>query len=618
MPTREEMEAALRETGSNYSLPDDYSAMAASAPVDYSPAPVQTPVSQPAQPSPAPEPMMSEAPPTPPPAAEPAPSMPRPAHKAPAAKQLAPAAPAVEPQRPEPEAGHVTDADILGLTRGGKGAAPSAIAPDAAPAAPQQLEDKSVNVSAPTKALTAETRARESRQGELIGEQADAIEAGGSQRHAIDQARADNAVQGINDAKDRSQEHSERAEQTRQDIIAQREELKQKMGKPPFDTVGLVMGLVGALAAAHGKTAAGQMLAGPVSQAINSRMNRWKGEIEGGQQNQEGLGKLVNMDRLAAADEDQAAGAIQKAMDAEFSAAMDEAGKQLKDEGQINALKQMRNQFDTQLLKSEQDRRAKAAAAAHRRMVNSKIANATTEEERKHIAESYGDVGRSIDKANLANDMTRAKEGSELLGQQKISAETMLAQANARKEEAKANGEPYTGFIPGKKFTRDLSPQIESKIADKTMAYGGLRAGYDRLFQLSEQVKKNGGRFDANMTQEVAQIKDDLVGQSSNFFGKGAPTGDEYEKVISGIADPQKWLQRADSAEVLKRSLRNITSNYDTSLKGLGIYDENDPAAKGSSGGGRRVKFSDGQVMELSSDQIQALQAQGSKLEAVD
>lgn len=641
MPTREEIQAALQATGSNYQMPDDeYSG---NVPVDHAPGVTSTPASyQTSGPAPEPSrppPVASEPPPVektmsmpedapvPPPVTAPRATAPRPKATAGAVRQAAPAAAA---EKPDPLPGQVTDADILGLPSNRKNPAPAKEAPQAdnLPANPYEdkprpadgIEDVAFNPSDKTRSLRAQSTASDNRTLELQGERADIVEGYGEQRHGIQNARARQAVQSINEARDRSADAGERYEDTRAQMVEEQRALKEKMGKPPFDTVGLVMSLVGALAAAHGKPEAGRMLQQGVGAAVNSRMNRWKGEIEGGQQNLEGMGKLVNMDRLHAADEQEGALAIQKAVTAEFDSALDEAGAQAKTQQDVNAIEMARAEFRKRLVEGEEATRAKAQAAAHRRMVNNKLANASTEEERKWIAEHYGDVGRNIDAANIKNDTSRAKLGSELIGQQKSASEIGLMDAKAAKERAKAEGKPYTGFIPGKVFTRELPTALESKVGEKSMAYGGIQSGYQRLVSLAEKVKKGGSHWNADDVEEARKIRESMVGQESNFNGLGAPTGKEHDQVISGIADPQAFFQRADSRELLLRAQRNLKGNFDGALRGIGIYDENAPEAKGggSAPSTRRVRFSDGEERDLDPATIQALLNQGSKLTAVE
>ncbi len=631
MPTREELEAALKAQGSNYAV-SDYPDLAtvSSAPVpqewkeqqasyEKSIAEPQPTMSMPAEPK-APEP--TSVPPEtvssepnmspPPPMKSEAPPAQKPRAARPAPKQAA--AQGRETQ-PDPAEGQVTDADILGLSVNRKNPQPApAPSAEAVPAQPQAdgIEDTRFNAGDKTRKVQAGIAEGNNRSLDLLGEKEEILDAKQGQQRDINSARAEQALGAIDNAYGRAEAHKGRYEESRAEMDAELNELKQKMGNPPFDTVGLVMGLVGALAAAQGKPEAGRMLQQAVGGAINSRMNRWKGEIEGGNQHLEGMGKLVNMDRLAAADEEAGAAAIQKAVTAEFDAAMDQAEREAKTEQEKNAVSMLRNDFRVKLGQSEIQRREKAAAAAYKRKVNAALAKATTQEERDAIANANGDVGRGIYKDMLKQNMDQAKVGSELLGQQKTVAETVALQAKAAKDAAKAEGKPYKGFIPGKVFTSDLPSGLETKVGEKSMAYGGIKSGYDRLIALAEKVKINrGGHWDANDVEEANKIRESMVGQESNFNGLGAPTGKEHDQVISGIANPQAFFQRADSRELLIRASRNIKSNFDESLKGVGIYDENDPKFAGQSVGTRPYRMSDGEVRDLPESQIEALKAKG-------
>ncbi len=631
MPTREELEAALREQGSNYSVGDDYPDTFVSKPLpaewqaertayeksQTAPEPTMSEPPAPKAPEPTmvpPETVSSEPNMSPPPPVS-SPSAPAPKPRAAQTKAPSPQ-PAPAPGRealPDPAEGQVTDADILGLSTNRKNPQP-APQPGAASAQPQAdgIEDTRFNASDKTRKIQAGIAEGNNRTLDLLGEKEEILAAKQGQQRDINAARSEQAIGAINDAYDRADAHKGRYEESRAQMDQELSELKQKMGNPPFDTVGLVMGLVGALAAANGKPEAGRILQQGVGNAINTKMNRWRGEIEGGNQHLEGMGKLVNMDRLAAADEEAGAAAIQKAVTAEFDAAMDQAEREAKTEQEKNAVSMLRNDFRTKLGQSEIQRRQKDAAAANRRRVNGLLAKATTQEERDAIANANGDVGRDILKDMLKQNMDQAKVGSELLGQQKTAAETVALQAKAAKDAAKAEGKPYKGFIPGKVFTSDLPSGLETKVGEKSMAYGGIRSGYNRLIELAEKVKVNhGGHWNADDVAEANKIRENMVGQESNFNGLGAPTGKEHDQVISGIADPQAFFQRADSRELLIRASRNIKSNFDESLKGVGIYDENDPKFAGQTLGTRPYRMSDGEVRDLPESQIEALKAKG-------
>lgn len=640
MPTREEENAALMSLG--YSpMPAEPSA---SAPAPLPPKPMQdeyaleaastpsvgyTPVSQPR----AEEPAMS-LPPAPadrePPRVE-APAAPTPSPRAPerrpAPKREAPAA-----ERPEPALGQVTDADILGLPSKGKnvGLPAKAADPSATTVAPtgdnpyekkaDGIEDLRFDKSAKTRKLQAESAQADNRTQELIGQKGDIVEGYGEQRQAIHQERGAAAAQSINEARTRASDADERYEDTREEMEAERRALKEKMGKPPFDTVGLVMGLVGALAAAHGKPEAGRMLQQGVGGAINSRMKRWQGEIEGGQGALEGMGKLVNMDRLHAADEDQAALAIHKALGAEFDASLDEARSQAKTQEELNAVDMLQNDFRKKLSDAEQSTRAKAQAAAHRRMVNGKLANAKTEEERQWIAEHYGDVGRDIDKANLKNQDSRAKIGSELLGQNKTVAETGAIGAKAEADRAKAAAGPETTWAPkGWVAPAGVTDPISAKVFEEAKSASNLSYVQGKLLKIAEDVRSGKTTWtDGNTKKEIEDLRVVGVPMGTQAAGAGAPNAGEFDRFMEVTADPQKWFQRGDSYTQLATQLRNTTGRYERLMETAGYTKQTRPGEARPAPAKRKVEFSDGTQAELRPDEIQALMARGSKLKAVN
>ncbi len=632
MPTREELEAALREQGSNYSVGDDYPDTFVSKPLpaewqaertayeksQTAPEPTMSLPPEPKAPEPTtvpPETVSSESNMSPPPP-QTAPVTP------PRAKQAQPKAtagavnqaPAGRESQPDPAEGQVTDADILGLSTNRRNPQP-APQPGAAPAQQPQadgIEDTRFNASDKTKKIQAGIAEGNNRALDLLGEKEEILDAKQGQQRDINAARSEQAIGAINEAYGRVDAQKERYEDSRASMDAELSELKQKMGSPPFDTVGLVMGLVGALAAANGKPEAGRILQQGVGNAINTKMNRWRGEIEGGNEHLEGMGKLVNMDRLAAADEEAGAAAIQKAVTAEFDAAMDQAEREAKTEQEKNAVSMLRNDFRTKLGQSEIQRREKAAAAAYKRKVNAALAKATTQEERDAIANANGDVGRGILKDMLKQNMDQAKVGSELLGQQKTVAEIGALQAKAQKdvEAAKGGG----GWAP-KGWSAPAGAQLPSGALTDIANKQGLKSqtdyAMDRLIQIAEGVQSGKiSKIDANVAAEVNELRTMMTPMKTNFTGAGAPSGHEYDTFFSITADPQKMLTRQDALKTLVQSRRNSNGAWARHLSSLGFRQGQQ---QGGGGGERlmRVRTSDGSISELPESQVEALRAQG-------
>ncbi len=638
--TREEMEAALQAQGSNYSVGDDYPDLFEAKPlaptVENAAAtvPAQTPVSYESR-QPAPEPTMSAQPvaETPTPVEQPAPPQtapvsparkPRPKATAGAVHQAAPEAAA---NRPEPTPGQVTDADILGLDVNRKN--PQAAAPVSSPEpsvangpAPQAdgVEDLSFDKSAKTRQIQGEVTEADNRALGLMDEKSDILDARQGQANAINAARGDQAVKSIEDAYGRKDAADARYEDSRAQQDAELKALKEKMGNPPFDTVGLVMGLVGALAAAHGKPEAGRMLQQGVGGAINGRMKRWQGEIEGGQQNLEGMGKLVNMDRLHAADQEQGAAAIQKAVTAEFDAALDQADREAKTEQEKNAISLMRNDFRQKLGQSELQRRQKAAEAARVRKVNMEIATAPTEERRKQLEEMYGDTGRQIGAANLKNTKLRADIGSELLGQQKTVAETGAIGAKAELDRTKAAQGPATTWAPkGWVAPPGVTDSILAKVSDTTKSYSNLSYVQKELLKIAEDVQVGKASWtDGNVKDRVDRLRVMAVPMGTQAAGAGAPNAGEFDRFMALSADPQSYFQRGDSYTKLKNQVVDTESGHARFMEDQGFTKQSKPGEARVTSGKRLMEFSDGTQAELSSAEINALTNQGSKLRALD
>lgn len=529
---------------------------------------------------------------------------PRPKATAGAVRQ---AAPAVAPAKP------TTDRDILGLDDAP--AAPSA--QSAAPSTsngpapkPDNIEDKHFDPSVKTRQLHAQGTAVDNRKQDVMGEREDVREAYGEQRQNIHAARGEEALKSIGAARDRAADQTERYEQMRSDWEHERKALQQKMGNPPKDTVGMIMGLIGAVIAAKGKPEAGRMISQVVGGAMNNKMNKWKGEIEAGSQSMEGMGKLVNMDRLRAADEEAGASAIHKAVTAEFEAGLDEAEKQAKNQDEIEAIKLTRLDFQDKLIKAQEAARAKAEAARYKRMVNQEIADAKSPEERQWISEHRGDVGRAIQGANQKNQMNDAKLESELLGHGKITADTAVANSTAAKNLAKAAEGPEKTWAPkGWVAPPGLTPTMQKDVADNARVNAQLTYAQKKLLSIAEEVKQRKRSWtDGNTKKEIEQLRVPLVPMTTQATGAGAPNAGEFDRFMNIAADPQSYFQRGDSYTQLKTLLQNTTGAYDNYMDALRFTKEGQGGQSGGPPAKRAYTFSDGATADLSPEEIEALE----------
>jgi hypothetical protein len=566
--------------------------------------------------------------PTPPPVAEE--SAPRPKATAGAVRQASPqvAAAASEaaprpteaPPRELAPAEKPTDADILGLTRQGHAAPP-------APPREPEIETLAHNPSDPTRKLQAHRAALDVRSGELLGEKGDIIKAADAQRHKTYEASATEGAEHIRGTKERGDLQHRRFEETRAQWQDEQKQLQEKMGNPPFNTSQLIFGLLGAFAAAGGKEATGNILANVIGPAMSVRLNRWKSDVEGGKQHLDGMGKLLNMDRLNAADEDEKALAVHKAAVAEFDSALAEGAKQATTAQQLNNIAEARVGFQKELVDHTLQVRAKAAQAEYERKVTSLIANAKTQEEADYIAKSHGAVGHRVLARNLKNQTTEAKLGSELLSQPKTIAETNALGAKADLDRAKveaaaAKGQEAPWAPQDWVAPPGLTPQILAKVADEVKPVANLEYVQGELLKIAEQVKSNKLDWtDPNVKARVDRLRVLAVPMGTQAAGAGAPNAGEFDRFMGITADPQEYFKRGDSYNQLRQQYADTQQGYANYMQKMRFTKEPKGGAAPPAGGtpAKRVyRFSDGVEQPLSPDDVEALQRTGSKLELVE
>lgn len=518
-------------------------------------------------------------------------------------------APAPAPAAVAPPAPGETPTDAQLLSPG---------APDAPPPPPvtsqnDGVEDLGFDPSKGTRQLRGEVAAGTDRAIGLAGEAAGAAEARGAKEREIEAARSETGATAIEDGRARLAEQTARSEQNRNDQRDEMAEMKRQIANPPFDTVGLVFGLVSALAASQGKGAAAQAFT-QLGQAVNHRMQKYKGSIEAGETNLEGLGKIATADRIAALDENQGADLLNKATAAEFSLALDHVKAQAKTEDEVRAATILENQLAMAAKGGELKKREAAAKAEQLRVINAKLARASSEAERTQIANDLGPDARKLYGQMLKQSKDQASVGGEMLGNELKTAQIGKTQAEARKLDAAAKAGPEVEWAPkGWQAPPGVTPQISARIAGLAEKKGQVAAYYNRLMEISEAVSDGKiSKTDGNVLQEIEDIRNGLVSMKTTFTGAGAPTGAEYDQTIATIADPQKLFQRGDSYTKLVRARTNLENSYGSALKEVG-YSKGDatrPAAapgRGAGGGVVEVIDPNGERVKMPASAAEAL-----------
>lgn len=452
------------------------------------------------------------------------------------------------------------------------------------------VEDLPFNPSAGTRQLRAESSAGKNRTLDLANEKGEIASAEGDALRALGDARSAASEKDISARRESDAQRKMRYEDTRLQLDRETEALKQKMGAPPFDTVGLVMGLVSAFAASQGKNglAAAFQAIGP---AINTRMKRYHGEIEGGKARTEGLGKLVNMDRLAAADDLEAANALSKAVGVEFIAAAEQIKTQAKTEEERNAADQTVNALKQQMVNAELDRRQKAAIQAQRRKLAGAIGRATTQEQRQAIADANGEVGQAVYRDFLKTNKSVAETtGSYLENEQKV-ANTDLARAKAEKERLPPGPGKVTEVQAKARALYDGAAADRSRIEaalknGATPGYLGPRAASSSL--VPDKLVPDG---DSEIFRSARAIVNDVLRDES-----GAAIGQiERDELINPLL--------STDANVRRQAYLRILSKMEAMKGKAGASAGGPPGASGKV----RVVGPDGNRMELGADAARVL-----------
>lgn len=529
--------------------------------------------------------LQDDARPTAAPAAEPpppAPVAPRPAATPKPATQAAPGVTVVvqQPSVAEPKPGQTPTDDQL-LAAGGKGAnaapAPSAPAPQgAAPA----IETLPINTSASSGRLRGEVAAGVARGGELKGESVENVEQLERGQQFQEALRHGTSQQLIEGQVAREEDRKARYEESRAEFQAEREALKKKMGTPPANTVGIVMGLVSALAAAHGKQGMANAMAA-LGQQMNSPMRRWQAEIEAGQTNLEGMGKLVNMDRLAAADESTQQEMISKAFAAEMDAGFDALIRDAKTDDERIKRTEARNQYRMMADQSELNLRAQREQAALRARAMREMQAASASGDPARIAaarQKYGELGEQVRQVG-----TKTDQG--LLNLDKTEAGILADKAKAANDAAEAAAKDPNrditgnGVLTGWTATKKLPPGAEVGIVNDARLFGSIEALVNRQMNLAREIKKNGKDWllkDPNAQKEINDIRTMKASLRNQASGAGSPTGDEFVRQFDNDVDPQQLFTREDALEVLARQDKNNKRIYETGIRKVGYMPDSE------------------------------------------
>lgn len=457
-------------------------------------------------------------------------------------------------------------------------AAPKAPAPKApAPRPPKQsylepIGTRSYNPNASTREVMGNIQESKAHGLNLVDEQGKIADEYETRRMGHEILRSQAANETIDKQRETYARQNARAEETREQTLQEMDDLKKKIGKPPFDTVGLVFGLISTLAA--GGNESGRAAAPFIQQlgkAVNHRMQTYAAEVEAGKTHLEGLGKVINQDRFAAMDENQRAEALTKAVGAEFDNALEDLQAHAKSELDVNKYKTARNLLFQQLEGGILKQRQAQAAAQRTRELRYKFANAKSQEEFDAIANS------SAEAAKMARDILKTKSDAAGLEKKiadidKVTADTELAKAKAAAEGKAVHWSPV-GFKPPEGLTDAEARALTAKVSDKTLALGALKSYYRRLGEVAQQIAKSGvtdfEKLSPTLRSEVNDLRVSGSNVKNHVIGAGMPTGKEFERALGTLDNPVELVKLVNSEKALEAGLRNAQNAYDQGLLDL-------------------------------------------------
>lgn len=485
----------------------------------------------------------------------------------------------------------------------------------AAPLAANGVEDLPLNLNAGTQNLKGQVQAGKQRDIDLIHEHGEVVDQFGNRVASVDAKRAGNDQDYAGRARGQEDHRDTRAEGMRARIESELAELKSQIANPPKDKMGMIMGIIGALAAAKGNTQAAQAIGG-LNQIMNTKMANWRAGIEAGQKNLEGMGKLINMDRLQAADQQEAESMIHKAATASTLADLDAAKTMAKTAEQKNAITDLENETRTKYQAQEIERRRVAAIAAAKAKIYAMAANADPAT-RQAIFDANGalgqQVGRDFGKTNLQTAEVAGKIASS--EQALAGAELSRGKAQGLKDAADQPAGPVAGWHQ----VRHLEAGALNKKVEAAGAMARASVYLKRLGQIAEDVQNGKSKWNADMMKEVEGLRGDLAPMINQIIGAGAPTGEEFKNVLGTLADPAALFKRGNAvAQVLTR-LRNLDAAYQADMRTSFVPESEYYAARkaGTPIGAARpapmveMTAPDGSVKPVAADVAQAMEKAG-------
>jgi hypothetical protein len=421
------------------------------------------------------------------------------------------------------------------------------------------------------------------RQADLQNETAAGRENIGEQRNQANQADIGRAVE---------TEAARKAtfEKRRGEMEAELTTLKDKIAHPPTDVMGIVTTLAAAIANTQGRGDIAQAFTS-VGGMLNKRMQRYKGEIEAGKTNIEGLGKLINVDHLGALDETEQQSLINKAVNAEMLSAVDTLAKSSTNREEANKYLMAGQEIRKKALETEL--RIKQAAAAKNKALALKAADARMHRAifasddpavQLKVAKQFGPEGDRVLKTGLAPRAEMLKQEEDVVGIEGKRGDIVNKAGLTEAQIAKLNrGAKGGGVGPGEEvvsgFTVDPTrPEVwngleKSVKAKYTAGAAAVPALIDNLKELKALVKVNGTEMGGEAGTRMGAIYGNIIGQVKEAEELGALDKGVETLVSKMIPDPTGITPEflAHSQDGIDQAIKTIQNGADSKARAFGL-----------------------------------------------
>lgn len=215
-------------------------------------------------------------------------------------------------------------------------------------------------------------------------------------------------------------------------INAKIDQMSDKMRNPPKDTMGMVMGIIGAVMSAGGKGGAASALQG-LGSALNSKMRNWEAGLAADDAELKNLRGMFDMQNNDSESELRQEANLSALAVAEFDSALKQVEQTVESKEAKEAAALTRLTLRQQAAQHMLDIRKRAAGAQREQEIYQLLASAPTAEKRAALAGQFGALGQKVLQNIQKSDKGMADINQTVTDTQKAQAETAKTLTEAQK-----------------------------------------------------------------------------------------------------------------------------------------------------------------------------------------